>query len=195
MLITCRKFHLNRFSILVKWKKYQWYGTDIGTTGRGQCENIILPLQHILQRRNTCDNILLENLLDPTGTENDDSARHSNLSAALCDLDLWPPNPWDYRFVPLPRKPLMPLSIKIGSFVTDERTDGWTNEHFIALLCVLYVILFYMLFLVCGCCLLLNAVTCSAGPSQGKKRHVLRSSWPHDLDCWRRHWPRTSGIK
>jgi len=58
--------------------------------------------------------------------------RPSNLTAASCDLDLWPAGPKADRFTPLPRGPLVPICIEIGPHYSKYRihkfADRRTNE-------------------------------------------------------------------
>jgi len=63
-------------------------------------------------------------------------ARPPNIFGS-CDLELWPTGTQSWSFHAIPRAPLVPICIKIGSFVfnniaftslvTDERTDGRTD--------------------------------------------------------------------
>ena len=55
----------------------------------------------------------LENLLDTSAT----SDRSPNLTQAFRDLDLWPPDPQSWPFMPLLCGSLVPICIIIGSFV------------------------------------------------------------------------------
>jgi len=70
-------------------------------------------------------------------TENDASARLSNLTLASCDLDFWPPDPQSWPFMPLFCGPLVTTGIKISSFVFElscsqlcnRRTKGRTDKR------------------------------------------------------------------
>jgi len=63
--------------------------------------------------------------------ENDASAWSTILTLAPCKLYLRPPDPKVYRFIALPRQPLVPICSKISSFVYsgNKRTDGQKDER------------------------------------------------------------------